>query len=1125
VPRLHSLRCGALAITAITLVLAPNLAKAQEEKPAEPPAAPVNPPAEPSPPSDAPENKAPSTAPQTPAEAPAPAPSDAPSPTAPASSSEPTPAAADAPSQAAVTAPEAEANSNGTILLSARVGETPIVGAEIVIDGQAVGSTNATGSTEISLTAGSHALRINVPASVLPERTDQASPLGVDVPLNVVGGGSAEVNLVLNPKGEVTALEVRPVVTTEAGQEALPTTGDAITPGKLSGRVTLAKTHAPIAGAKVFVRRTTFEAVTDADGRFTIDLPQGSYDLAIVHPDYVTATRDRVVIQVQKATQLQLELVSSATSPDDFTITAKYVRGGVAALLEERRNASTVQDAIGSEDIAKSPDSTASAATRRVVGASIVGGQFLLVRGLGGRYSNVRLNGVPLPSTDPDLPGFQIDLFPASLLSNLTVTKTFSADIPGDFAGGSLNVVTRDFPDKFTLGVSLGTSYNTETTFRKMVSYDGGSTDWLGFDDGTRALPDGVPNELLVTGRKGFTKEEVADVAQQFPNHWKMERRTALPNLSLSASVGDTSQIADRKFGYLMTLGYRASFQRYLEDLTTVKLEGEGEDAKVVVRDQLKREVGDEEAQIGLLGTASFEPAKDHKLTAVSLLTQTANDRTSFLHGDSESAGRYIEGTQFRFIERQLLFNQLLGEHKNLAGSLKLNWQLNMALVSRDQPDTRDLVYGRALDQDGLSFISGQGGSGERLYSELGQTDFGGGLDLTFPVWIATGKTGYMGRISKREFEARRFSTKIARGAVDSASLPPEQLFEPDNYAEPDPILVMTEATSAKDGYEANQDSHAGYASLDLPLFEDKLRLLPGVRAEWFHQKIYSKAPFEGSDDEPVGTDREDFDWLPAGAAVFNLTDKMAVRAAYGGTVARPLLRELSPFVNQDYIRKRTIQGNPDLKRTFIHNFDLRWEAFPSGTEVFAVSAFYKIFEDPIESVVLDPEGNLTFENIQGAHNYGLELEARFSLERLTEALENFSVLANLAIIQSRVELSEDQLRVATSKERPLEGQSPYVANLSLGYSSEESGLSAYIYYNVFGRRLQDVGRLGLPDVYEEPFHSVDLSAFWKIDPHWTLGASATNVLMQPTVIKQGDFDYSRYNKGSTYGAKLSWAY
>lgn len=1086
------------AATAFALCSRPLLAQPQEP-PAPPPAAP---------PSGAPVPG------ETPQQAPTPPPETPVAPTIPAEGTPP--AATSDETGANPSAATAQSDASGAIVVSVRISDALLAGVAVLVDGQPVTVTGADAPVQLTLPAGAHTLHVDVPASAMPERADQA-PLGVDIPLNVAGGQSVDVVLVVNTKGEVLSLDLRPTVATDTAPEPAPeepTGPEKGPPGKLTGRVILSSTRQPIVGAKVYVRGTSFEAVTDANGLFSVDLPQGSYDLAIVHPDYATALKDRVRINVQKTTTLQFELTPSTTSPDDFTITAKYVRGGVAALLEERRNATTVQDAIGAEDIAKSPDSTASSATRRVVGASIVGGQFLLVRGLGGRYSNVRLNGVPLPSTDPDLPGFQIDLFPASLLSNLTITKTFSADIPGDFAGGSLNVVTKDFPEKFTLGVSVGAAYNTETTFRKKLDYDGGSTDLFGFDDGTRALPDGVPNEKVVGGRNGLEPEQIQEIGKQFPNHWKLDHSTAPPNLSLSASLGDTTRINDRKLGYLFTLGYRANFQRYVEDITSVKLQG----TEVAIREQLKREVGEQEAQIGVLGTASYEPAQDHKLTLVSLITQTANDRASLVTGIPESVGTPTQATQFRFVERQLLFNQLLGEHKNLAGPLKLNWQLNMALVSRDQPDTRDVLYGQT--PDGFQLV----GNAERLYTELGQTDFGGGTDLTFPVAMATGKVGYLGRLSSRDFSARHFSIRSI-GSQESRLLPPEQLFDPSNFGEPDPSLLLTETSSDEDGYVAEQNSHAGYVTVDVPAFEETLRVIPGLRVESFHQKIESRAPFSGSDAEPTSTKKDDLDWLPAGALVVNLSKKMAVRGAYGGTVARPLTRELSPFLNQDYVRRRTIQGNPDLTRTFIHNFDLRWELFPSGTEVFAASAFYKIFQHPIESVVIDTNANLTLENIKGARNYGLELESRFSLERFSDALKNFSVLANLAIIQSRVELSDEQRRVATSQKRPLAGQSPYVANLSLGYSSEESGLSANVYYNVFGRRLQDVGQLGLPDVYEEPFHSVDVSAFWKIDPHWTVSLSGTNVLVQPTVIKQGEFDYSRYNKGSTYGAKLAWNY
>jgi hypothetical protein len=192
-------------------------------------------------------------------------------------------------------------------------------------------------------------------------------------------------------------------------------------------------------------------------------------------------------------------------------VTAPHIKGGVASELSKRRESVAVQDSLGSADIAKTGDGSASSASKRIVGASIVGGQFLFVRGLGGRYSNVRLNGVPLPSTDPDLPGFQLDLFPTSLLSSLTIAKKFTPDIPGDFAGGSMNIETKAFPEQFTLTLGVSASYNTETTGRDILASEGGQDDWLGRDDGGRALP----SEALVATSTGATARRASSASRR----------------------------------------------------------------------------------------------------------------------------------------------------------------------------------------------------------------------------------------------------------------------------------------------------------------------------------------------------------------------------------------------------------------------------------------------------------------------------------------------------------------------------------------------------------------------------------------------------------------------------------
>lgn len=1041
-------------------------------------------------------------------------------------------------------APSSEAASSRLQVLVFSEGGGPYgQGVEVWLDGvEADGApdttTNDDGVARLIAPAGTHALHLRIlpvalgndagaPDAPVPglEATPEAAAVTV-VDLSTVylePGETTQVIVNLTADGKLASVDVEgptPPETTSKADEPVVAEETVVETGLIRGQVRSSETRAPIEGARVYARGVDAQAVTDANGTFLLEVSVGVHSAYVIHPKFSDQTATDIVVAAQQTAEATIEMTPAAAQLDDVVITAPHIKGGVASVLSERRQASSVQDALGAEDIAKSPDGSASSATRRIVGASIVGGQFLLVRGLGGRYSNTRLNGVPLPSTDPDLPGFQLDLFPTSLLSGLTVSKTFSADIPADFAGGSLNVETRTFPEEFMLRLSASGTYNTETTGRDILSYEGGATDYLGFDDGTRALPDGVPEERVAVTRGGFSGDEVGEFSSLFSNKWELLDSTAYPNLSLGFSVGDTLGLGAGKLGYFLTLGYRNSVSRYQEQLTSPRLEGVGDDQRITPRETLWREVGSRNAQIGTLGTVSYAPNDDHSLSVVSLLTQSGSDQASRITGLSEREARNIDQQQLRYIERQLLFNQLLGKHDKLGDTLNIDWQLNTSRTLRDQPDTRGLVYRE--EPAGYTLQPGVG-SGERLYTGLEQVDYGGGVDLEVPL-LTTGaaKAGYLGRTSERNFRARRFRLSAATSA--DRLLPPEEFFEPDLAGEQ---WRFNEVTRADDGFDAQEDLHAAYGLLELPVLTP-LRLVAGLRIERFRQRIVAVTPYaveEVPEEEPAGADRTDLDYLPAASLIYALSEQMSLRAAYGRTVARPQIRELSPFLNQDYVRRRTIIGNSELKRTAIHNFDLRWELFPSPTEVFAVSVFYKIFDDPIESVVVDQGGNIKFQNIDGATNYGAEFEARLGLGLLSRDLEALSLMANLSLINSAVSLSEEQQRVATNAERPLAGQSPFVANLALGYEPLETGFSTFLYYNVFGRRIDEVGILGLPDVYEEAVHSLDYTAFYSPDDQWTFGLTASNLLMSPVRYTQGGINYSRYSPGMSVGLSAEWEY
>ncbi len=1004
------------------------------------------------------------------------------------------------------------------LILFRAVDGGPWVGARVLDGDQQLAVSNSDGVARFSRGAGQSKL-------VLDLGPDSAGlPRMYQLALNVVADEVTLSILTIDEAGKVTSRDVEtPGVGGLAAEKAFEEASKTKKRGNLSGRVRAESGQKPIANARVFVMGAPIETVTDATGEFTLFLPEGEYGISIIHTEYSSFIRRNVVVRGGELTTIDALLAPASMALDDFVVVIPRIKGTIAKVLEDRRKSSAVQDGLGAQDLARSPDGSASAASRRIVGASVIGGQFLVVRGLGGRYTNVRLNDVPLPSTDPDMPGVQIDLFPASLLSNLTISKTFTADIPGDFAGGSMNIVTKSFPEKFSASASISTSYDTESTGRKRLDYKGGDTDFIARDDGTRALPSAVPDRRVSTvGRDRFSRDEVTQIGRQFPGIWGISPSTVMPNLSLGLSVGDTRKFGGRKLGYLFTGGYKLKSKRYRETLQSLKQITENDERKLAIRETLQREVGAESALIGALASVSAEFDKKNSVRLASLLTQTSDDHASEVTGLSENENEPFRLSILRFVQRRLWFNQLMGRHEKLPTGARLKWQANLSEAERDQPDTRSLIYTQRNADDPFAYRDSTG-SGERLYSALRQSDLGGGAKLSWVLpWTIKkeGKLGlgYSNRFSERSFTARRFGVRF-RGELDDRYLPPDELFAPENFGD---VFDLRELTRPDDGYVATGEKHAGFISVDYPVLS-WLKTNLGLRVESFLQKIEAKSPFSTSGDVASTGRNNDLDLLPAASLMFEVSERASVRLAYGGTVARPLVREFAPFLSQDFVRRRGIQGNPDLLRTLVHNFDARWEFFPSTTEVFAISGFYKHFLHPIESVVIDTNGNIKFSNVDGAKNFGIEFEARGSLKHFWSKLKDFEGLANFTLVHSQVELSEAQKAVATSKERPLAGQSPYVANLSLGYAPKDTSLSLFAYYNVFGPRIRDVGLQGLPDVIEEPFHSVDVTAFWKMHKKWVLSLSGTNLLHQATRVTQGDFIYSRIQRGTAMSVKLGW--
>ena len=938
------------------------------------------------------------------------------------------------------------------------------------------------------------------------------------------------------PEGDVVAEALQPTtLALEPGAD--PQTG-------IRGRIVDAKTGLGLEIASVLISDSnkTRTAASGQHGSYEINVPPGVYTVRSYYDLYHGARLLNVRVTRGRMSEVNLVLdpidENADVAVEEIEVPYRADTTTAAAQDELRKASSGIGEGMGSQQMSQAGASDAGSAAKRVVGVSVDGSN-LVIRGLGGRYSRVYLNGDPLPSTDPDRPSVDLDLFPTNIIDSLTVSKTFLPYMPADFAGGVLEIKTITFPQEFTLQLGLSGEYSSQTTFRKTLTYDGGDYDFLGFDDGTRSLPSLIPDEAVRVSRNGRFKtfDDIERVAESFPNRWQYKRTTAPPSPGVDFTVGDSFDLpGPARLGYMASAAYDYTIRRVTAVSRKIGVDGEDEDTLNDIYSEYPNvEFGNEDVALSGIGTVSLDLGLDHSLTALTLFNRSGSDETGIRSGvDGEiSAGDEVEKWQLQYVGRTMWFNQLLGDHRNLGGiPLRLRWNAFYSLSARDEPDRRNVTYLEEGPEDDRELRWRQGYA-ERFYSGLDGRDAGGTLSLRFPLWSeGWGTLGGSIRTSERDFWIRRFRWVKETGdhGDDVYGAPAEELFSAEGIGTI--TRLDNEPTRNNDGFTATQTVYTGFAMLETPLIGD-LSLTGGARAELYKQLMAAKSPFpaepDADDDDQEKADRSDFNVLPAAALKYDLGGGMLLRAAYGLTVGRPQARELAPFIYYDFLRDRNIVGDLDLRTTLIHNGDLRWEWFFGEAQVVAVSLFYKNFRHPIEQQIVSVDGTSTFVNTPEAQSYGAEFELRSSLGQLHRSLKLFDFGANLTLIDSSVEIPEELAGAVRSGTRRMFGQAPYVINLSLRFSEPATRTSVGLVYNVVGPRIVDVGiRAGegiLPDVTEQPFHGLDLIASWDVSEHFKLKLKWRNMLLQSRRLNQGQIQILKADPGTFVSVGLDYSY
>ncbi|MEJ7607481.1 MAG: TonB-dependent receptor plug domain-containing protein [Bryobacteraceae bacterium] len=540
---------------------------------------------------------------------------------------------------------------------------------------------------------------------------------------------------------------------------------------------------------------------SDLDGRYKIEISAGKYKLRFTAENYSETTVDEVVVVAGQSVEASTVLANKANvTTMDVVEKVGAVAATAEAALSERKLAGAVTDSISSEEIRSGIASTVAGALEKVTGVSIVEGGYVYVRGLGERYSATMLNNALLPTTEPEKRVVPLDLFPANLIDNVKILKTYTPDLPGEFSGGLVQMTTVDFPSAKIFRFSTSVGFNTQTTFDSFLSHSGNSTDVFGFDRGSRSLPSAIPeNTRLFPGN--FTEQQFGDLGRSFDNNWQP---TTIGSMRPSQSYNMVGGGTFGRFGIVGAISFNNKPQRYPEIQNYYR--NAGNNVPILFTNYEDFRTNNESARLGGVFNVAARLNATNKITLRNTLTRDTDKETRFFSGYAGTIDSFVTDERLRYIERGVLASSLEGEHAvtKLWNSL-FHWQFTYSRSTRTEPDLREVVRGR--DDNGQYVFLGRPESGLRFFNDLGDNIYEPQVDWSKPFYrgAVSGifKAGFRGTLRRRDFAGRRFRFVPGRNTT-ILGLPSNELFAPANIA-PDRFQIR-EVTRGTDTYNASMD-------------------------------------------------------------------------------------------------------------------------------------------------------------------------------------------------------------------------------------------------------------------------------------------------------------------------------
>lgn len=860
----------------------------------------------------------------------------------------------------------------------------------------------------------------------------------------------------------------------------------------------------PLPFANVIIKGTSTGTLSDFDGQYVIDkLEPGTYTVTFSFVGYETIEVANVVVESNKTTTVNASLGAGEFQLDDVVITQARRTNTESAIVMEIQQAKQVVSGISSEQMLKSQDNNAAQAVQRVPGITIVENRFVMIRGLSERYNSVVINNTVAPSTEVDKRTFSFDMIPTTALDRMLIYKSGSPELPGDFAGGVIKLYTVENVARNYTSITLGTGYRVGTTFEPYFQSEGSPTDFLGFDNGFRALPGGFPttSRLQNSPRNADLRESAG---KSLDNNFQPIERTASPDIRVGLSMGRNFDFTNgNRLTMINTLSYSNTYQ-YNERSFNRYLEWVDQSQPILERFNYVDQNYQNDVRVTALSNWVYRFGNDNKIKFKNLFNQVGENETiirngvDFVQRPSDDLRNYLLG----YRSRSIYTGQLEGEH-SLAENQYLNWVVGYNFLNESEPDLRRFRTYRAMNAPGENFTMQLPPSSNlfdtgRYFGDLSEYSVSQGTNYIYDIEQAEQdpirlKTGYYADYRDRSFDSRYISY-LYPGYNDPnigqqlANLPLSEIFNPRNIKTRDG-LIIEEGTRPIDSYTASSILAAGYAGFELPY--RRYNLEGGLRVEYNLQELDSR-----DDIQRISVSNPITSILPFANLGYSIGDRSMLRFAYSRTVNRPEFRELAPFLFYDYKLEAGRVGNPNLEIATIDNLDFRYEFYPRLGETISLGAFYKLFDNPIENrtIITTEQPQFTYINADFARSYGLELELKKSLRGVTGSafLDRFSGNVNASLIFSEVDLGETA--VAQERKRDLQGQSPYIINASLNYT-DENGLSVSAVFNRFGERIFSVGDVLFPTIYELPRNSLDLSVTKALGENYLLKLGVQDLL------------------------------